>query len=365
MFWLQHCVVFSCKIHQDYKSENYEGILKEIEDMKFVKNRDRAYARTITFGFGSLVEIIYDIIWAYHKDNLDIYLESRRYYDLLSEYVSNEELWVLSLNHDLILESLCLDFNIPLTFGSTEKNVFPQNNMNMKKSMNFQQVHRRNISLKHMDFFENTRGINLIKLHGALNEYSYDNSEKIVHIEPTNDDTSASYLKKTENVLKKAHFFLDDKPVQIQNEIPISDFDGNMQFFRKSLLTGGYKYSETFNKKPGEEKIHLAEEVLREVDELTIIGYGFGDNHINQRLYNAMLLNEDMSITIVDPFMKNIPEILRPFNYNRRVRKVTSRFPEWLVYLKYGKWDSTYFKQLNEIRRNVSAMNTDIVGKYL
>ena len=62
------------------------------------------------------------------------------------------------------------------------------------------------------------------------------------------------------------------------------------------MLTGGAKYSETTNEKEGEEKLKIFSETLQKTKELTIIGYGFGDSHINNRILNAMVLNENLRI---------------------------------------------------------------------
>ena len=58
------------------------------------------------------------------------------------------------------------------------------------------------------------------------------------------------------------------------------------------------------------------------MDELTIIGYGFGDRHINFRLSNAMSLNERLRLRIVYPWFQPIPECVRHFDYDGRVRQL-------------------------------------------
>jgi hypothetical protein len=44
-----------------------------------------------------------------------------------------------------------------------------------------------------------------------------------------------------------------------------------------------------------------AQSSLRHLDELTIIGYGFRDEHINFRITNALLLNGTLRVAIIDP----------------------------------------------------------------
>jgi hypothetical protein len=78
----------------------------------------------------------------------------------------------------------------------------------------------------------------------------------------------------------------------------ISDLSGKFDIISKSTLTGGRKYSGTSKVKEGEEKLQILDGVLSGLDELTSIGYGFGDEHVNFRLSNAMLLNPKLRIRV-------------------------------------------------------------------
>jgi len=41
--------------------------------------------------------------------------------------------------------------------------------------------------------------------------------------------------------------------------------------------------------------------IIENIDELYVIGYSFGDEHINNRIIKAMYLNPNMKMWIVDP----------------------------------------------------------------
>ena len=112
------------------------------------------------------------------------------------------------------------------------------------------------------------------------------------------------------------------------------------------MLTGGRKYSTTANTKAGEEKLSLLDRVLREIDQLTVIGYGFGDKHVNFRISNAMARRDGLSLWIVDPNQSQIPEFLEPFDYNSRVRRASSGATLWMDYCKSNRWDVAQMESL-------------------
>ncbi|KEI77826.1 hypothetical protein N452_04110 [Clostridium botulinum A2 117] len=76
---------------------------------------------------------------------------------------------------------------------------------------------------------------------------------------------------------------------------------------------------------------------MNSLDEVTIVGYSFCDKHINTRLYNAMLKNENLKVWVINPSSsKN--ELFEPFDYNLRVRGIECCTPEWLNYMANESW---------------------------
>jgi hypothetical protein len=326
--------------HKSNEEANYEGFLKEIQMLHNKPGTTQSRRDTLHFAFGRFFDLIIQMFWMYQVNNYDWYVSNKEYYKSFSSFVSdNVETWIISLNHDLFIEFLSFELGIPLSFGSEKKVEFPINNLNYQQKITFNFVERENLELSRMNFFKDKRGINLLKLHGGINEFSYDNDSKVLHLSINDCDTPLTYLSKTDTVLHRMNYLINGQEVKIGGEIAVSDLNGEMQFLRHSILTGGYKYSETFDPKPGEEKIQLMEEILSKVDELTIVGYGFGDIHVNQRLYNAMLLNKDLSIMIVDPYISAKPEFLKPFDYKFRIKTVRAGVAEFFSYMENQMWD--------------------------
>jgi hypothetical protein len=159
-----------------------------------------------------------------------------------------------------------------------------------------------------------------------------------------------SSLQLAQNFLlyRRMAYYENSEPVVMGQDRAISDVSGKFDLISKSMLTGGRKYSDTSKIKEGEEKLQILEEVLRELNELTIIGYGFGDEHINFRLSNAMLLNPKLRIMIVDPFRSEMPPCLRQFDYDGRVRRAAASAAQWMEYRETGVWNQAQAKTLQE-----------------
>jgi hypothetical protein len=143
-------------------------------------------------------------------------------------------------------------------------------------------------------------------------------------------------------------YYENGEPILMGQDRAISNLDGKFDIISKSMLTGERKYSGTSKVKEGEEKLQIFDRALNKIDELTIIGYGFGDEHINFRLSNAMLLNPRLKIMIVDPYRTDIPPCLRQFDYDGRVRRASASAAQWMEYRETSVWNLVQAKTLKE-----------------
>src|SRR5690242_9930686 len=129
-------------------------------------------------------------------------------------------------------------------------------------------------------------GVNLVKLHGGLSELEYQDKTVLCNLKL--DKRSSCELAADFAAFNEMGYFLNSERLPDGKDRWISDSVGGLQVASKSMLTGAGKYGHTLKIQAGEEKIALFDKLLKELDELTIIGYGFGDRHINFRLSHAM-----------------------------------------------------------------------------
>lgn len=124
-------------------------------------------------------------------------------------------------------------------------------------------------------------------------------------------------------------------------------------------VDGGNKFSRTTNEKDGEEKLKLFNDKIGSADEITIIGYGFGDKHINNRLSNAMVKNEELKIQIVDAIFKPVPDSIEQFDYEKRINRATCGAAHWIDYSKDEQWNK---EQIEHLKANESIRKQVLEG---
>lgn len=327
--------------------KNYEAFLGEIENKANLGSPTQAERDSYHFLFDYFYRVIHTILDLFQEVSYAVlYAKNKDCFSALRVFLSDEETWVLSLNHDLNLEFLALDFGIPITYGDDHELEFPVSNLELGRQIQFTYTERKGWNIHHPGFLKGTRGFNLIKLHGGLSEFTYQDGTLLCNLRLGN----MSSLELAQNFLlyRRMAYYESGEPVLMGQDRAISDFNGKFDIISKSVLTGGRKYSGTSKIKEGDEKLQILDGVLIGLDELTIIGYGFGDEHINFRISNAMLLNPKLRITIVDPYRFDIPLCLRQFDYDGRVRRANASAAQWMEYRETGVWNQGQAKTLKE-----------------
>lgn len=346
--------------HKNNEEKNYEKILSEIQELSEQYNKTQAEKDSYNYLFSILYEIIHTILSLYQEESFqNLYCINKGCYSNFSKMVSDTETWVFSLNHDLYVEALAIDLDIPITFGDNQNISFPLSNYEMKNIVNFTFSNRTNMFEYNRGFYHEKFGINLLKLHGGLSELEY-KDRSIICNQRLNKKSSFELMADFTKIQKMAYYH-GGKKVPSGKDRVITNMEGELDIICKSMLTGGKKYSKTTNPKKGEEKLLIFDTVLQNTEELTIVGYGFGDQHINNRISNAMVLNPALNIVIVDPGVNIIPNFLEQFNYGSRIKKVYSGIAPWIEYSYTGQWNNDQITLLkkNEKQRAIIRNNVE------
>lgn len=322
----------------DYQGVNYEEVLSNLQQLGKAPGKSQSDKDSYHFLFSILYDILYHILDLYQKlSYVAIYKNNSRWFSNLKNLLSEKETWVFTLNHDLYMECLAIDFGIPITYGDQNSVDFPVSNLQMDSRVYFTYSNRSELNYFQPGFFKNEYGINLVKVHGGLGELEYNDGETICNqsLSCSNSDELMQDFKKIGDMA----YFHEGVRIPSGKDRAITNSDGELDLICKSILTGGSKYSLTTNPKKGEEKLKLFDDALKNIEELTIIGYGFGDRHINYRLSNAMVINTDLKLRIVDPVNKPIVEFLQQFDYGDRIRRAQCGAPHWIEYCATEIWN--------------------------
>ena len=335
----------------DYKKNggtNYEAFLADLQNLKGMTNPTQSDRDSHNYLFVYFYDVIHTILSLYQTTSYElIYEHNKQWFSKIDNLICDQETWVFSLNHDLYFEYLALDFHIPVTYGDNETITFPVSNLDMRRQITLSCLKREQVSVEHAGFYKNVRGVNLVKLHGGLSELEYLDGSLLCNLrlnKPSSRELAVEFL-----VSREMAYYRGGRKIAGGKDRTITNMAGELDIISQSMLTGGRKYSRTSKIKEGEEKLKLFDDVLKSLDQLTIIGYGFGDEHINFRISNALLLNPGLSVVIVNPHINETPDCIRQFDYDLRIKRAACGAAHWMDYCQSGKWDVA---QMNALKEN-------------
>lgn len=295
-----------------------------------------------------------------HINNLEYIKSSIGAYLGIRYLIKDDEpLWIFSLNHDICIEILTSELNIPIKTGILQDTLkLPRRNKLGKiiGNLTFNIMDRENLILNKMDFFQKgEKGINLLKIHGSLDVFLYNNSGKYVKLLPSTLDTKG-WLNALQQVNKEL-LSPELEGVKAMNEIAFEDYDGKIQFLRRTLLAGEYKFDQRITQNTPPELLKIFEQSLKNINELIIIGYGFNDIHINQ-LIEKWLNNSNNTITIVNPNIEKVPFLQK---FKSQINIQTKTATEWMMFILFR---SSIEKMLIKGKNNSQKIKLNKDKKY-
>jgi hypothetical protein len=185
-----------------------------------------------------LVEAVYWIFHLRHVNNLTYIERNLRHFDGIARLAEkNSPLWIFSLNHDLIIECLAAAHSIPLNSGFTTSVVaLPRRNSSGVKTgeLRAEVITGDQLEKSGMPFLQpGTPGINLLKIHGALDVFTFRNGNDLLKLLPV-EKTVAGVIE----TLRAANEELisPSLPMKATNEI-VYDDDGGTPPLRSRLMT--------------------------------------------------------------------------------------------------------------------------------
>jgi hypothetical protein len=341
---------------------NYEKLLAEIQEFGDLPGKTQSDRDSYHYVFGFLYELIHAILYAYQLDaHATLYKANRGYFSAIKNVLSSASpTWAFSLNHDLFLECLAIDEQIPISYGATSTIAFPTSNQQPTDTITFATSSREDLAAQGAGWLAGGVGFNCVRLHGGLAEYEY--RDRTIICNPSLKWSRSDELVEEVRRIDSMAFFSGGRRVPSGRDRVVTGPDGTLDILVRTMLTGGRKYTKTTNPKTGEEKLLLFDEVLLTTDELLVIGYSFGDTHVNNRILNAMVRNPGLKVRSVDPKGRRCPPFLEQFDYNSRVTAAFCRAADWLHYMPSSTWNLAMSSDLREhekvrleIRQRVAA----------
>ena len=150
-----------------------------------------------------------------------------------------------------------------------------------------------------------TRGINLLKVHGGLDVFTFRDGKDLLRILPL-EETVAGVVDSLRAVNEEIwHPEVSD--VLPLNEIAYADAAGEMQFLRRSLLAGAFKFDRRHDQVLPHQLLGHFRTHLNSVRTLICIGYSFGDDHVSRIVREWLELGRDRKLVVVRPSVDTVP----------------------------------------------------------
>ena len=284
---------------------HYENVLGYLET-QFMRRSEYHHL------YAWLVQMVYFILYYRHINNADYLRRNLKYFSGLSAFAdANKPLWIFSLNHDLIIECLATTMDdLPLSAGFTSEVVcLPRRDQKgtITGHLRAAVLPGSDLEQSGMPFLRHgTRGINLLKIHGALDVFTFRDGKDLLKILPIENsvDGVLNALRATNEELN----YLPENPVIATNEIAYADEMGEMQFLRRSLLAGAYKFNPRSSQVLPRPLLKHFGSYINYLQSLVCIGYGFADSHINQVMREWLEFSGDRRLVIVSPNVTSVPE---------------------------------------------------------
>lgn len=299
-----------------------------------------------------LLEIVYHILQLRHaKSESFIRSAISLHKGLRTLAAGSTPLWIFSLNHDLVVEILAAELGIPLRNGFDESDEL-RLTAPTSQVFHFSRLDMQKPGYPYQYFPHASSGINLLKIHGSLDIFGYDDRKSFLCLRPTAPNV-AGYL----NPLRDLNELAPGNMMKATNEIIMTDPKGEMQFLRRSLLSGAFKFSRSLSQVVSDKILTLFVGSLNYADELIVIGYGFGDHHINAVIREWLEFSSKRRIIVVDPRREKIPDSLGHLPAQILLEKKSA--VEFLSGLPGGELTAAEKTQL-ELRQRLRTMPPEV-----
>ena len=290
---------------------HYQAMLGYLETQW---RRQRSLAQHYHGLYSWLVQMIYHLLYARQINNADYLARHLPIFDGIKSLTDGgKTLRIFSLNHDVMIEAIAARLGISLHSGFGPATItLPLRDEAgiLKGRLNAAVLDEATIDRGAMPFPNPPEpGIYLLKIHGALDVFAFNDGKDLLKLVPDGDGPEGviAALRAANEDLRYIHPGLPSARVGALNEIAYADDDGVMQFLRRTLLAGAFKFDVRRSQVLPVRMLEHFRANLNFVGRLICIGYGFGDLHINTALREWLDASAHRSLEIVNPGIREIP----------------------------------------------------------
>jgi hypothetical protein len=307
---------------------HYESMLGYLQTQY---RRSTKFAQEYHGLYAWLVEIVYFILYYRHLRNQSYVTAGLRYFEGIAGLArESHPLWVFSSNHDLMAECICTQCGLTICTGFTETVSLPRLDGAGKRIGELKAKVLPGEELERYGITFAPPGepvVNLFKVHGALDTFTFRDGRDLLKLDPLGPGVGG-ILDALKVANEELFYLAHGQRIKATNEITYTDENGEMQFLRRSLLAGAFKFDKRFTQVIPELLLDQFRHKLNFVTRLICIGYGFADVHINDAISRWLEFSAERCIEIVGPGVRAVPSFL--LHLSRQVSLHDRRATEFL-----------------------------------
>lgn len=276
---------------------HYEQIIGWLQTESLRRPREREHLLKLAEALQAFVS---GLLVGYHTRNASLFRFVLPWFRGLEDHLPCDgPLWVFSLNHDICVEMVCAELGIDVSCGYGDP---PERLLTSSgEERMLDRLSRETLASGALDFGSpGRRGVNLVKLHGSLDVFGYDDLRAYLRVRPATP-TAAGWLAAIESAEADMHALHNGQPYKVINEICARDAAGEIQFLRKTPVAGTLKFDRQMTYNAPVEFIEFFERKLDDFDTLVVIGYGWGDAHINGPIEAWLARRSQAHLVVVNP----------------------------------------------------------------
>ncbi|HEY5281518.1 MAG TPA: hypothetical protein VIM14_01900 [Polyangia bacterium] len=306
----------------DQPDFDYEALLAHLE-MRYLDDAREGFAQAYHGLYAWLAQVVYLLLYRRQVERRDSYREGLQYFEGIARLAkANRPLWIFSLNHDVLVECIAALFGIEVNCGFSSRTVaLPCRNGEGRRiaALAAEVLTDAELGSGQLPFFkEGWPGINLLKLHGALDVFTLGDGRDLIRLKP-NDQTFDAIIDAlqiaNEGLLDaKLTSQLVPDPLAVTNKIPYLDGNDQPQVLGRTLLASATRLTDPYPQLMQRRLLEYFRANLAEADRLVAIGYGMGDAEINDILREWLADAGPRRLEIVAPGIVQIPPPLLPFS---------------------------------------------------
>ena len=297
---------------------DYESLLRQWE-AQYIAGAGDARGPSYYGLYAWLAQVVSLALYRRQVSHRSVFQDGLPYFAGIVPLVrDNAPLWVFSVNHDVLVECLAAHFGIPVNCGFSSRTItLPcrRSPGTIVAELQANVLSEAELANAALPFFPpGAPGINLLKLHGALDVFAFGDSHDLLKLKPEAQkfDSIIDALQiANEGLLDPG---LSPDPLSVTNQIPFIDQNGERQVLRRTLLASAARLTDPYPKLMQRRFLEYFRANLHQVDQLVAIGCAMGDAEVNEVLQDWLASSAHRRLEIVAPRIEQVPPALNPLS---------------------------------------------------